>query len=661
MSNYSKMVRYERSLELLKATLSLFKGVPKEPNKVATPIFDNKKTLIKGFYVPDEVIENCPQVVNNEVLYHIDRLFGYNPVELNQGFYKSFSKVKNSSPVELLAKQLFHYFTTYGLESMGIRDDNLVYIPNEELNLPGDAKLVKITVIKLLEDEEIIDRIKKLINSGIAFSDKTLKDVITIIEEMKIELDIDAVPNKELRIRLCDMLKLLPKNPEEFLRYMVYKKTSSTLLIKSNDMIRNIHWSNESVRNYFDEYIRQNGLPKLAEVFYRHKNLWLAFKKESSEMASIINQMRRLADKYHKPLKPQILDTITSAKKIDFKAFEKELDKVTIFKRISLANSVLFRCSSPESISYFIRNGKTWSEKYDDKFVLDQKILMTLMNSIIKDIKPNVEGKKIYIPENFEYAMPTSEKKFYGAIPFNSYYTFNSKSAVIGVHWFNIKNSNGRRIGTNGEDRVDLDFHSQSRNHDVGWNTYIRDENMILAKDTEIIFSGDMTNAPIKDGGATEAFFVGEKLVDDMTIMTVNNYTNNNVPVPYKLILDDVKDDRVNKQYIINCHTMAFCIPDTLEVGETNKFVGFLESDEEGNKKFCFTSGSLSRSIVAKFNESADHTVNAMKTTIKSCLKLRDVLKQAGAVLEKAEDEEWDINLDPQEVDKDTLISLFVK
>ena len=42
-------------------------------------------------------------------------------------------------------------------------------------------------------------------------------------------------------------------------------------------------------------------------------------------------------------------------------------------------------------------------------------------------------------------------------------------------------------------------------------------------------------------------------------------------------------------------------------------------------------------------------------------MKLKDILRDAGAIFEKADEEEWDINLDPQIVTKDMFLNLFAK
>ena len=655
----SKTELYARQNRLIEATLTLFKGVPgfsdTQNSKIISQLH-NDNNIMHGFYITPKAYKHCPQIAEPENLELIERICGYDLAELNRGFYKSFGSVKYKKPTKLLADQILHYFSTYGLEALGLGGVNAVYIPNDVLELPEDAKPIKVTVIKYMSRDEIKQRTLKLMMSGMALSEDTLEQIIFIVQELKMKsmIKVDEVPNKEFRIRLCELLNLLPLNPIEFLRYMVYKKTGLTLLIKSNETILSTRDSGAKVESYFNEYISNGGgLSKLAEVFHRYKSLWLAFKTESSNMASIINKMRKLADKYHKPTTPKILDTITSSKEIDMAEFTRELEKVTIFKKISLANSILFRCAVPESVAYFIRNGRVFADEYHGDFQLNEQVLEVLMSSIVEDIRPQVEGKTIYIPDNLTYTIPTSEKLFWGAIPYGSSYTLPGKNVVLAVHWFNLEYDDGY------EERVDLDLHYQSAEHDVGWNTHLIGDNIINAKSDKIIFSGDMTDAPISQGGATEAFFIGESITDDLALINLNNFTANKWSVWFKFVIDDVKQDRINRHYLINSHTMSFCLPNEIE--GTEKFLGLLQSDEEGNKKFYFTSASMGNRIISKYDKSADNMLKALMTSFKSCLKLKDVLQRAGAVFEKAEDAEWDINLDPQSLTKDTIMNLLIK
>lgn len=643
----------EKIFDFVEAVLTLFKAVPNiSEEKFSDYILNNEKNLSNGFFITEKAFKVCPCIGGKKFFQFLQNKFGYNIFELNQSFYKSFQTVAKSSPQKILANKILHYMTTYGFENLGIFDRDMVYIPNEILELPEDAKPIKITVINFLDKKEIEERTIKMIMSGAALSEETLKNILVIIKFLEIKLNADEVPNKELKNYLCDTLGLLPKNPVEFLRYMLYKGIKSTLLIKNQETIFALKNSEQNFDEYFSNYISENGLERLAEIFHRFKPLWLAFKIHSPYLKKTINKMRKLADKYHKPVQKKILDSVTSSKKIDFEKFKAELSKVTVFKKISIANSILFRSADPKSIAYYIRNGKVFVDAYAGNFRFNYKILSAVIDSIVEEIRPNVQGKKIFIPENFNYAIPTSEKKFVGAIPYGSSYTFEKNSVVVGVHWFNL--SDGKN-----EERVDLDLHLNSPKRDVGWQNDFSDENFIETKNCSVIFSGDMTDAPIKKGGATEAFFVGEKIADEIMMINLNNYTNNKKVVPFKFFLGGVEQDKIDRKYLIAAHEISYCVP--CEIFANEMFLGFLISDENGGKKFYFSSGTVGNRIVAQSDENSDNMISAVKTSLESCMSLKEILEKAGAVFEKSEKEDWDINLNPAEVTKDILLGLFVK
>ena len=633
----------------VKAVLSLFKAAPILKN-VSSENFtlDNEKNIANGFFVTEDAFKNCPIVADKNISDFIKKIFGYNLFELNQGFYKSFKTVTELTPEKIFANKILHYMSTYGFEQLGIFSHDTVFIPDDALELPENSKPVKLTVINSITDDEIISRAEKMIMSGIALADETLTNLTIIIKHLDIKLNVDEVPNKELRVRLCEMLGILPKNPAEFLRFAIYKVTGSTLLIKSPKLIQLIKTKFIFVDEIFSAYINQNGIAKLAEIFHRYKPLWLAFKPHSKFMASTVNKMRKLADKHHKLVKPKLLDTVTSNSKINLDELKRELSKITVFKRISLANAILFRAAAPESIAYFIRNGKVFSTDYDKNFKFNFEILTTIVDSIVDAVKPNVEGKKIFLPENLEYAAPISEKKFIDEIPFGSTYTFGKKSVVVGVHWENL-----------GNERVDLDLHLNSDKRDIGWHNDFDGENFIDTKNATVIFSGDMTNAPAAKGGATEAYFIGETLTDELLTVNLNRYTRNKDAVPFKLFLGDVDGKSIYRQYLIDAHEISFCLPNKIEGGEM--FLGFVDSDIDGNKKFYFTSAATGKRIVAQSDENSARLRSATKTSIETCLKLKTILEKAGAIFDKAEDENWDINLDSQTVTKDNFLNLFEK
>ena len=701
----------------VKSVLNLFKAVPNlEGEQFPHYILDNEYNLANGFFITERAFKVCPCVANGKILNFIKEKFGYNIFELNQSFYKSFETVANLTPQQILLDRILYYITTLWREAYGIFDKDCVYLPNKVINLPEDAKPIKITIIDAIDKAEIEERAVKMIQSGMALSEETLQDLINIIQFLDIELNVDDVPNKEFAIRLCELLDILPNNPVQFLRYMIYVVTHSTLLIKDCGTIYNLkkfekkpkktvqdkeeeedEFADSSLKkedieklmtafldkpinptepakplrvsrydDYFSRYIERNGIEKLASVFHRFKPLWLAFKVHSDYLRATINKMRKLADRYHKPVTPKFLECLTSAEEINFDQLKAELAKITIYRKVSLANAILYRQAAPSNIVYNIRNSKAFADGYRGSLKFDVlKILDIIIKSIVKDIRPNIQGKKIYIPERFTYAVPVSEKKFIGNIPYGSSYTFESKSGVIGVHWFNI-------VVKGHEMHIILDFHLNALGIDIGWNNDFNYQNSINAKEHKIIFSGDKVDAPIDGGGATEAYFIGESLTNKTMMFNLNYYNRSDMsfynpkkncsflpPVPFKLFLADVNQDSIDRQYLLDAHEIAFCVPNKINTGEM--FLGFLTSNELGEKKFYFFSQDMGNRIVARTDDVTRKINSAMATAAESFLSLNEVLRRAGAVFENVTAKNCDINLDPAEVTKDTLFGLLAK
>ena len=639
----------------VQATLNLFKAVPNlENEKFSNYTLNNARNVANGFFITEKAFQFCPCVAGKNFFDFLKKNFGYDIFELNQGFYKSFETVANLSPQQILVNKLLHYFSTYGMEEIGIFERGLVYIPNDALELPKDSKPLKITVIDALDNAEIANRAVNLIQSGAALSAETLNSLIEIVKFLEINLDVDEIKNKEFAMQLCSRLNILPKNPVQFLRYLIYVASGSTLLIKDAKTIDDLKTFYADFDEYFSKYIAENGIEKLASVFYRFKPLWLAFKSHSKYLKTTINKIRKLADKYHKPAPPKLLESLTSARNVDIAELKTEIEKITTYKKISLANSLLYRLAAPQNIIYRIRNGKTFVDEYSGGINFDaQNILNIILDSIVADIAPNVSGKKIFIPQNFKYAAPVSEKNFVGNIPCGSAYTFSEKSVVVGVHWFNI-------LVNDEEWRVDLDLHLNSKNIDVGWQNDFNDENSFNTKEEKIIFSGDMTDAPISRGGATEAYFVGEMLTDDLITVNLNYYNyGGNFSVPFKIILADVNQENIDRKYLLDAREIAFCVPNEIDVGQM--LIGYLSCAEGGEKTFYFYSGKMGDSRVARSNERTAQAISAMNTTLKSCLSLKEILERAGAIFENVDAENCDINLNPAEVTKDILLNLFAK
>ena len=626
-----------------KAVIKQFKAVPgnKEITVVNKPYISNN--ILKGIFITNNVYEHNSGELNINIENFIINEFGINIAELNNSFL-TFAAAKNMSPEEWLYHQISHYFSTYGAEALlGVSYENpYIYIPAKELDLDENEAPIKVTVFDYISDEEIRNRVEMILESGVALKKETQDDLSNIIIYLKLKIDIEACKNKEFKIRLYKLYDLVPKNGVEFLRYIIFDKFDSSLLIKNKGTILLL----KNGKNYL-AYFKKADLVELAKVFKRYKPIFLAIKNSiaaNSELKSIINKIRRMSDTYHVPVKKKILDCITSNENIDIDELKKELNNVTTFKKVSLLNALLFRLNNPKFIAYFIRNGKAFVKDYKGESH-NKKLVKVILDSIIEDIRPNIECKSIYLPDDIVYAAPTSEKLFWGNIPFNSYKELE-KNIIIGVHWFDHIS------------RTDLDLSLVSEKYHHTWYNSYEKQSI-----NDIIFSGDMTAAP-KPLGAVEAYYISDKVKTDELIQLNLNLYSGIAPVDFKLFfgndmnISNKEFHKLEKKNIIKMNEICSCLKNS--IANNSMFLGFLDVQDE-NKKFIFTHASMGNEIITRKDDVSLSMNSAMRTKFESCLKLKDLLILAGAKFTKEDDADWDINLDPQSVTKDVFISLLTK
>jgi len=201
-------------------TLKLFNAVLAKESDSKTFISED------GFVIESNAIWAKKEIIS---YYAKEKLNGN---DLNKTFHKSWQKIKTSTRYELLIEQIKHYISTYGSNFQ-----SEIYIPNEVLNVP-DLKL-NFKVIKAYTKEEMQEKCLSLLRSGIALKEETVDDLLDILHN---ELDYDFtgrenIKNKEAVIKIADKYDVFPENPVEFFRYVIYKTTKETLLIKDDNLI----------------------------------------------------------------------------------------------------------------------------------------------------------------------------------------------------------------------------------------------------------------------------------------------------------------------------------------------------------------------------------------------------------------------------------------
>ncbi len=325
----------------MKSLLRLFRAVQVETDR--RQLADKailELTLKKGFIFSPEVFYHYSKQDLVYLANLIEKEIGLTPEQLNASFHKSWQKIAEACIEQLVIEQLIHYVTTYGYEAAGIYDSESVYIPNERLDIPEYVGGINVVVIHGYKPARIKEKVLSLLSSGIALKEDTIKDVLDVCKKVDLQqADLESIKNKEVKIALMDYFDLVPEDPVEFLRYLVFKATDKTLLIKDEPTITAIKESTglNRINELFNRYEKEFGLETLAQIFLRFKPLFLAF-KENKKNRPKINKIRKLATKYHKPLPKDFLNEITSmikkGVKIDRGKLERELEKVNIYRLI---------------------------------------------------------------------------------------------------------------------------------------------------------------------------------------------------------------------------------------------------------------------------------------------------------------------------------------
>ena len=612
----------------------------------------NKEALKKGIIIND----NC----NKSIVSLAINIWGIDGYLLNQTFHKSLDTVLKTPDEELIIQQLIHYMTTYAFEDLGIYSKDTVYIPKEKLDVPElneDIKLINITPIT---EEELKCKLWNLLTSNIALSKKTIECIINLSDYLDVTKEnIDKVNNREVKVALYDKLNIIPENNIEFLRYLIYKLTKKTLLIKDMETINILKNSKKSdVLELINRYKEQFGLIPLSEIFNRFKVLFLSLKtsdkieaydkdgnekiiertqsKDELELNSIINKISKLSKKYHKPLKTNLLDNILN---IDINTFKSLLEKESIWRIIKLKNYLSLISNNISERVYKIRNGRVWITKVNKDISVDKNMLDILDNIIIDKLKEKVLNKKIYLDEFIELSLPTSEKQFVGNIPFSSKLVLDKDNVLVGIQWFNVKNG-----------RVDLDLKIISNECVIGWNADYKSEE-------KLIFTGDVTDAPLPNGAA-EYIYIDKSVDDTIFSLKVNNFTQNISDVEYNIIISKAKKEKIVKNYIVDPNDIIVKIPkNVIEKGMFEHSLGSIIIND--NKiELVFTDLTTSSNMVSEKSNIEEILRNYLAHEGNSKCLLKDYLIKAGAIIvEDKNDVDYDFSIN--NLNKNSLIELL--
>ncbi len=201
------------------------------------------------------------------------------------------------------------------------------------------------------------------------------------------------------------------------------------------------------------------------------------------------------------------------------------------------------------------------------------------------------------------------------------------------------------------EKRVDLDLSALSETGKIGWDAEYR------SGDLNVLFSGDMTDAPAPDG-ASELFYFknsGQKVM----VLMVNYYNfNKGDKVESKLLVAHEKPERFHENYMVDPNKILASA--NISVTQKQNIFGLL-ANVNGENRIYFAKISIGTSITVSNNEFSAHARRYLIDSLMNSLDLRTILKMAGAtVVDEKPDNDYQ-DLSPEAFDKTTIIDLLSK
>lgn len=438
-----------------------------------------------------------------------------------------------AEPFTLINKQILHYIEIYGLDMPGLFDLEVT-----------KGKILPIRFIQGISAKELQAKMDNLLYSNSPVNDSAL--VKAVIEENDLEYDINKIQNNEIRCILFNQKDDKFTSGDDVVRYIVYKTTNDTMLIKSKKVLETVDANSGNI----SRVLLENHLKELAAVFNRHKTILMSLKNDKNK--DVINKISKLSKSLHVPIVEAINKKFINLALNGEIDVEKTLAKINVRDKLKYLNLLEYKLAGHDFDIFNIRNGKIHRE--NDRKVYDHKTInlvkAAVLNSLKKDLK-HLTKTKILLDKNVDFGLPVSRKQTVGRVPFGTKVVIGKdKHISSGVFW---KNSWGSR---------DLDLSSIDLSGSrTGWGQYSGYDN-----NNNVIFSGDMTDAP-DHRGAME-FLTSQQGSYGLNV----NIFNGELGTTFELVVGDTNNK--NDKWMNN---VIFREKDTLK--SKGNVVGFVKDN----------------------------------------------------------------------------------
>lgn len=592
----------------------------------------NKKAVLLGWIIH-------PECCNKSVDAWLNTL----TANYNATFYKEWEDVTSKDRFELYLDQIRHYASTYGAGEYSVGNG---YVPNE-----GSVKISfkNMKVLEPLDEDGFAKRIWNVLKTGIALKESTMKALCGFLVDYTNQVPTSAgdeykevvakalleVKNKEAQCYLAKMFGVLPNEEFSMLRCIIYDYTGSTMLIKSKTTISTIKSKAEESSLIFKSpllTLTEKQMVLLSRIFLRFKPIFLAMK--NGQTSHIINKLRRLAEKNHRPLKIGFWQNIITTKR-SMKEIHDQLGFFDNFHKVRLMMLIREKLESPTTSGvYIIRNGRMWVRQgYAPKYDLNwmNSLYFMIESSLVESLK--AKACKVKFPTGYDIAIPSSEKTFIGNYPYGTSFGFTENN-VVGIYWRG-------EWGTNDFDLSYTDLFGTK----IGWNSYFF--NNINANSSTVIYSGDMTRA---DPEATELLYMKTSAPDGL--IKINRYSGKRESKFRFFFANESLSPYEMRNHMVDPNNIKF---DTMLVSEDDKeqTIGMVISnrfylmDVKSGKRKTSRSGKWTMELIEN-----------MKRKVVGFIPLKGILLRAGFTI--VEDGETP-DIDFTNLEKDTLIKLLAQ
>lgn len=599
----------------------------------------NKKAVKLGWII-------SPECCNKYVDEWLDSL----TANYNATFCKEWDDVISKSRFEIFLDQIRHYASTYGKLMKGEEIEGNGFVPNDGGVIP---RFEDLKVLEPINAQTLGRKCFEVLKSGIALKDSTMKVMCDYFKETKYDgMDyakddvaemLSEVKNKEAMCYLSQKFGVLPADEFGMLRCIAFAYTGRMELIKSKATIAVIKAkSAESgfrspLLNLTDEQEK-----RLSRIFLRFKPIFLAMKGEKKgKVGGVVNRLRRLAVKNHKPFKIGFWESIIKTEH-PLDEVKKRLVDLDNFRKIRLMMLCKERMNFPTTSGVFtIRNGKqfvreTYSPKYDKNWVA--RLYYAIEESLCESLK--AKACLVKMPDGYDIALPTSEKNFVGNFPYGTSFGM-TKNNVIGVYWRNEWKTRD----------YDLSYADLGGNR-IGWNSAWYNGISRGSNSSSVIYSGDMTNA---NPEAVELLYMRDDAPDG--IVMLNKFAGEDDSKFRFFFANEEMAPTGMRNHMVNPNNIRF---DTMIdfQGRGQKTIGLMLD----NRFYLMDMGTgKGRVSTGKY---APIIIGAMKKKAKSFIDLKEVLYRAGFTMwQPAKDGEEEVkpDIDFTNLEKDTLINLLSK